>query len=55
MRLRLKFGSEAGDAERTENLQVKAKLDDMVSNGVAEGEILETMDLLKERFADYGR
>lgn len=55
LRLRLKVGDEAGDVERAEILEIKAKLDEMVSRRVPEAEILETMELLKERFADYGR
>lgn len=55
LRLRLKVGDEAEDAEKEEILEIKSRLDDMVSRGVAEAQILQTMDLLKERFADYGR
>lgn len=55
LRSRLKVGDDAGDAERAEILEIKAKLDEMVSRGVPETEIVETMELLKERFADYGR
>lgn len=51
----MKVGDEAEDAENAEILEIKTRLDDMVSTGVAEGEILQTMDLLKNRFADYGR
>ncbi len=55
LRLRLKVGDEAEDAENAEILEIKEKLHDMVSTGVPEGQILQTMDLLTERFADYGR
>lgn len=34
---------------------MKARLDDMLSKSVPEAEIMEAMDLLKDRFADYGR
>lgn len=54
-RLRLKVGDEAEDAENAEILEIKERLHDMVSEGVGEGQILQTMDLLTERFADYGR
>eukprot|EP00752_Nemacystus_decipiens_P004751 g4326.t3 len=54
LRLRLKVGDEAEDAENAEILEIKEKLHDMVSEGVGEGQILQTMDLLTERFADYG-
>lgn len=55
LRLRLKVGDEAEDAENAEILEIKERLHDMVSKGVGEGQILQTMDLLTERFADYGR
>lgn len=55
LRLRLKVGDEAEDAENAEILEIKHRLHDMVSTGVGEGQILQTMDLLTERFADYGR
>ena len=55
LRLQLKVGDEAEDAEHSEIKEIKARLDDMVSRGVSEGQILQTMDLLKERYADYGR
>ena len=55
LRLRLKVGDEAEDAENAEILEIKERLRDMVSKGVGEGQILQTMDLLTERFADYGR
>ncbi|CAN0076067.1 unnamed protein product [Ascophyllum nodosum] len=54
LRLQLKVGDEAEDAEHSEIKEIKARLDDMVSRGVSEGQILQTMDLLKERYADYG-
>lgn len=55
LRLQLKVGDEAEDAENIEILEIKKSLHDLVSRGVDEGEILQTMDLLTERFADYGR
>lgn len=55
LRLQLKVGDEAEDAENSEVKEIKARLDDMVSKGAPEGQILQTMDLLKERYADYGR
>eukprot|EP00903_Cladosiphon_okamuranus_P008196 g7892.t1 len=54
LRLRLKVGDEAEDAENAEILEIKERLNDMVSKGAGEGQILQTMDLLTERFADYG-
>ena len=55
LRLRLNVGDEAEDEENSEISEIKSRLDDMVASGVAEGEILQTMDMLKDRFADYGR
>lgn len=55
LRLQLRVGDEAEDAENAEILEIKKGLHDQVSRGVGEGQILQTMDLLTERFADYGR
>lgn len=55
LRLQLKVGDEAEDAENAEILEIKKSLHDMVSRGAGEGQIVQTMDLLTERFADYGR
>ena len=49
------MGDEAEDEENSEISKIKSRLDNMVASGVAEGEILQTMDMLKDRFADYGR
>ncbi|CAM9680040.1 unnamed protein product, partial [Hapterophycus canaliculatus] len=54
LRLQLKVGDEAEDAENCEILEIKKSLHDLVSRGVDEEQILRTMDLLTERFADYG-
>ncbi|CAN0562110.1 unnamed protein product, partial [Ectocarpus sp. 12 AP-2014] len=54
LRLQLRVGDEAEDAENAEILEIKKGLHDQVSRGVGEGQILQTMDLLTERFADYG-
>ncbi|CAM9622602.1 unnamed protein product, partial [Ectocarpus sp. 8 AP-2014] len=54
LRLQLRVGDEAEDAENAEILEIKKGLHDQVARGVGEGQILQTMDLLTERFADYG-
>ncbi|CAM9701038.1 unnamed protein product, partial [Choristocarpus tenellus] len=55
LRIELKMGDEAEDAENVEIRLIKSRLDDMISNGVEDGQILQTMDVLKEKYADYGR
>lgn len=55
LRLKLNVGDEAEDEENSEISEIKNRLDHMISSGVAEGQISQTMDILKDRFADYGR
>eukprot|EP00904_Undaria_pinnatifida_P002219 jgi/Undpi1/11999/HiC_scaffold_4.g01698.m1 len=54
LRLKLNVGDEAEDEENSEISEIKNRLDHMISSGVAEGQISQTMDILKDRFADYG-
>lgn len=55
MKLKLKVGEEARAREEDEIANIKSQLDQMVTSGEGEGEILATMDVLKTKFADYGR
>ncbi|CAM9262293.1 unnamed protein product [Phaeothamnion confervicola] len=55
LRLQLKIGDEAEELENSRVESIKDKLDSMVNQEVAEGDILSTMEELKEKYADYGR
>ncbi|CAM9991857.1 unnamed protein product [Discosporangium mesarthrocarpum] len=55
LRLKLNLGDEAEEAENDEIDQIHQDLDHMVSNGVEDGRILQKMDVLQERHADYGK
>eukprot|EP00611_Tribonema_gayanum_P024189 TRINITY_DN5278_c0_g1_i2.p1 TRINITY_DN5278_c0_g1~~TRINITY_DN5278_c0_g1_i2.p1 ORF type:complete len:347 (+),score=138.58 TRINITY_DN5278_c0_g1_i2:385-1425(+) len=55
LRLKLKIGDEAREREDDEIAGLKQRLQEMVSKGAGEGDILAAMDVLKTKFADYGR
>ncbi|KAG5182500.1 hypothetical protein JKP88DRAFT_318719 [Tribonema minus] len=56
LRLKLKIGDEAREREADDEIAgLKQRLQEMVSKGAGEGDILAAMDVLKTKFADYGR
>eukprot|EP00624_Nannochloropsis_granulata_P000568 evm.model.NODE_12196_length_10915_cov_17.454695.5 len=54
LKLQLKVGEESQAQERQEKGRITKKLDDMVKTGASESDIWQTIDMLKERYSDYG-